>query len=245
MNMHSKNVRAICRSVVSAVVALLCIETGYASSWYKGELQLKEDNPSVSVVMMRWGTPKSTGVSDYDIVVGQIVAAGYRAVTLVFEGIGADGKKFLMTFNDVPVQRYINDPDDLGSLCTSCSEGIKENKKGVMAKGFFVGKGCYFQAKMPRDPSLKKLRLIDVKSGDTSLYYFIKFNVSLDLVRSGLAVPIAQNITIHDIPSPVKEFVPESKPSTTNTAPRQAPPKQTSQSAVSQTSRLPQDAATN
>ena len=246
MNMHSKNVRAICRTVVSAVIALLCIETGYASSWYKGVLKPKEDNPDVSVVMMRWGVPKGVGNNDYDIIVGQIVSAGYKAVTLVFEGIEADGKRFLMTFHDILVQRYIHDLNDVESYCIACGGPpypcrVDENKRGVMSKGFFVGQGCYFQAKIPRDPSLKKLRLIDVKSGDISLHYLVKFNVSIDLVRSGMAIPIAQNIRIHMIPPPSKEFAPDSEPDTANPVSRQVSPQQVPQSTMSQTSRLPQD----
>jgi hypothetical protein len=47
------------------------------------------------------------------------------------------------------------------------------------------------------------LRLIDVQSSSgESLYYFVKFNVSLDLLRSGMAISLAKGITVHEIPPP-------------------------------------------
>ena len=248
MNMHSKNIRAM-RMMASAVVALLCVETGYASSWYQGVLQPKEDNPSVSVVMMRWGVMKDEGNDYYDSIVGQIVAAGYEAVTLVFEGIRDNGKMIRVTLHDVPVQRYINNDEEVKSRCVSCPcWNYFENKKGVMAKGLFVGKGCYFHTQIRKSPDLKKLRLIDVKSGNMSLPYFIKFNVSLDLLRSGMIIPVAQNIIIHKISLPVIEHISESKSHTANTTAQPVAPavqaaasKPTPQPAASQTPPLPQD----
>lgn len=243
MNMHSKNVRAIGRAVVSAVVALLCVETGYASSWYKGVLQGAD--PDVSIVMMRWGVMKDEGDDINDSVVGQIVAAGYERVTLVFEGIADNKKKIRVTFRDIPVNRYIRNSECVESICVfpvrhdGC--GVDENKKGVMGKGFFVGKGCVFHSRMRKSQDFKRMRLVDVKSGDRSLHYFIKFNVSLDLLRSGMTIPLAKNMRIHDIPPPVMEIIPESAPVSANTVSQQFSPQQAPQSAVSQTSRLPQD----
>jgi len=216
--------------MVVAFASLVCVEMTHANCWYKNTLSSREE-PDVSVVIMRWGLPKGGGNGREDVIIGQIVAAGYQDVTLIFEGIGTEGKKIQMTL-DVAVQRYIYDQNETHSYCISCSRDrnigrrtIRETKRGIMAKEALIGQGCYFQTRVPRDPNLNKLRLVDVKDGETSLRYFVKFNISPDLVRSGLAVPIAQNVTVHTIPSPIIEIISENETDAPEATPRQPQPR--------------------
>jgi len=187
--------------LISIMLTIGFIGNAIASSWLKDKLQPKEVNPEVSVVIMRWGTISDgggVGKNAIDRIVGQVASDNVTHITLIFESAPQAGKITRLTVK-TPVQRY-TDGKSQGSTCKNCNYVWRSDNQ-VMARGAPTTGGHMFDFTLPHDPNFRKVRLVDVQSTDgESLHYFVKFNVSPDLVRSPLAVPISKLATVHSLP---------------------------------------------
>ncbi len=179
------------------VVLFACISHNLAlgSGYFQNRIVPIKD-ADVNITIMRWGVPSGGvgGLSDAkkDRIIGQVSSFKYTGVKLIFESLPVNNKKYVMTISTgVHVNRMGN--------CTICNNGRGiAYKGGVNAVGAVTG-GCYFDFEFPRDIALKKLRLVDVQALDSSesLNYFVKFNVSPDLMRSPGAIPVSAKANMH------------------------------------------------
>lgn len=192
--------------------SVLVASCSFASAWLKDKI-VQNKNADVSVTIMRWGVPDddlSAKTEDKkDRFVGQVASDKYQAVTLVFESVPAGGKFFRLPVT-TGVHVFTEGRD---SYCTLCPRGRNDGYGGgTNAKGAKTSGGCFFEFFIPRQQSLRKLRLVDVLADGQSVYYFTKFNVSCDLLKSPTRVPISKTATLHPVEcslEPVETSSPE------------------------------------
>lgn len=182
-----------------------------ASAYYQNKL-VNDKDADVTVTIMRWGTPdQDVGLTGNkkDRIVGQIASSKYQQATLIFETTPVNNKKYQMIIT-TRVHVY-KSPDYRSPYCSICLKGRNSAYSGGSnASGALASGGCFFDFSFPRDTGMGKLRLIDVRcqadgSGGSlsstegeSVTYFTNFNISPDLVRSPMKIPLAQKATLHE-----------------------------------------------
>ncbi len=221
---------------------LLCLFVSHsaaASAYYQNKL-VKDRDADINITIMRWGTPdQDVGLTGNkrDRIVGQIASAKHQQATLIFETNPINNKKYQMIIS-TRVHAY-KSPDYRAPYCTICYKGRNSAYSGASnATGALASGGCFFEFDFPRDTAMGKFRLVDVRCSGSSLSttagesvtYFTSFNISPDLVRSPMKIPLAQKATLHEaqfslnlIDVPGSETKPEPvAPATAATAPAPA-----------------------
>jgi hypothetical protein len=187
--------------IMAKSAALVCCvllwQTASASAWFQDRI-VQDRNADVSITIMRWGVPDddlgNTSDKKFDRIVGQVASDKYKTVTLIFESSAIGKKVFRLT---VTTGVHVYD-EGRSSFCTLCLGGRRDGYgRGTNSKGAQTSGGCYLEMLFPRNQSLRKLRLIDVQSQGESVYYFVKFNVTPDLIRGPLKVPVSKTATLH------------------------------------------------
>lgn len=193
---------------------LLCLFVSHsaaASAYYQNKL-VKDRDADINITIMRWGTPdQDVGLTGNkrDRIVGQIASAKHQHATLIFETNPVNNKKYQMIIS-TRVHAY-KSPDYRAPYCTICLKGrVTAYSGGNNATAALASGGCFFEFDFPRDTAMGKLRLVDVRcpaggSGNSlsttageSVTYFTSFNISPDLVRSPMKIPLAQKATLHE-----------------------------------------------
>ncbi len=193
---------------------LLCLFVSHsaaASAYYQNKL-VKDRDADINITIMRWGTPdQDVGLTGNkrDRIIGQIASAKHQHATLIFETNPINNKKYQMIIS-TRVHAY-KSPDYRSPYCTICLKGRNSAYTGGSnATGALASGGCFFEFDFPRDTAMGKFRLVDVRchndgSGTSlsttageSVTYFTSFNISPDLVRSPMKIPLAQKATLHE-----------------------------------------------
>ena len=194
------------------VICSLFGQITLASAYYQDRIAQNKD-ADVNITIMRWGVPDDdldTGVDvKKDRIVGQVASDKHKTVTLIFESVVVDKK---LTRLSVTTGVHVYD-EGRDSYCTLCPRGRRDGYgKGTNSKGAHTSGGCYLEMLFPRNQALRKLRLVDVQANGQSVYYFTKFNVSRDLLKSPTRVPVSKKATLHPT-----EFQLEERDATTET----------------------------
>jgi hypothetical protein len=190
---------------------LFIIQTAGASAYYQNKI-VKDKDSDINVTIMRWGTPdQESGFNDAkkDRIIGQISSMKYRQAVLIFESNPINFKKYQLIINTA-VHVY-KPAQAVYPHCTICAKGRSSSYSGGNnATGAQASGGCYFELFFPYDKSMGKLRLVDVKAHgekigngdvsapDESVTYFTNFNVSPDLLRSPMKIPVPQRARLHE-----------------------------------------------
>lgn len=189
---------------------LLCLFVSHsaaASAYYQNKL-VKDRDADINITIMRWGTPdQDVGLTGNkrDRIVGQIASSKHQHATLIFETNPVNNKKYQMIIS-TPVHAY-KSPDYRAPYCTICLKGRDTGYSGGNnATAALASGGCFFEFAFPRDTAMGKFRLVDVRCSGSSLSttagesvtYFTSFNISPDLVRSPMKIPLAQKATLHE-----------------------------------------------
>jgi hypothetical protein len=226
------------------LLTLLVSHVAVASAYYQNKL-VKDKDADINITIMRWGTPdQDVGLTGNkrDRIVGQIASAKYQNATLIFETNPVNNKKYQMIIS-TRVHAY-KIPEYRAPYCTICLKGRNSAYSGGSnATGALASGGCFFEFDFPRDTAMGKFRLVDVRcsaggSGSSlsttageSVTYFTSFNISPDLVRSPMKIPLAQKATLHEtqfslnlIDVPGSETKPDPVAPTAATAPAAVAP---------------------
>lgn len=177
------------------------------SVFYKGKEmpQASEQDIDISVVMMRWG---KTDDGQHERFIGTIASDSVRKrITLVFEGKTRDQSVRINIPTDIHMFGVGRTP-----VCLTC--GARENQVGqsVYSRGAKTSRGHYFDAAVDLPEGLNYLNLVDVISGNQSLRYIVKFNISPAINRTSFKVPIPPQASLHSTTISVRVMEPETAP---------------------------------
>lgn len=178
--------------IVGSAIMIAGVLSITAGTFFEGKSTHDRDY-DVNITIMRWGALDTKT----DRMVGQIASADYEAVTLVFE----------YALNTQQIQRLtINTGTHIfgkwrergyWSPCTYCSRHHKTGAESTRSKGATTSGGCFFKIDFPRLGYVSKMQLVNVLADGRSVKYITKFNISGNLLRSAMQVPISRSATLH------------------------------------------------
>jgi hypothetical protein len=180
------------RMLAGSVIMFSCVLLLTAGTYFEGKTTQDKDY-DVNITIMRWGALDAKT----DRMIGQIASADYEAVTLVFEYALNTQQVQRLTIN---TGTHIFDKwRALGywSPCTYCSRHHKTGAESTRSKGATTSGGCLFKMDFPRIGNISNLRLVNVLTDGRSVNYITKFNISGNLLRSPMQVPVSRSATLH------------------------------------------------
>ena len=188
-------------NIMAVLGCLLIAQSSLASAYYQNRV-VQDNDADVSVTIMRWGVPDNDGMMAVDLrggaktdrLVGQVASKKYQKVSLVFEAAQTNKSVCRLTLT-TGVHVYYESRNPVCTICRqsrSDSLGASTNSKGAKASG-----GCFFDIAIPRNSTIRKMRLVDVQADGQSVTYFVNFNVSPDLMRSPTKIPVSKSSVLH------------------------------------------------